>query len=57
MPPQRGVVSMARAIAADVAPRNICVNVMVPGATKTPIWKRGPRASMSVEQSAKVADL
>ena len=48
---------MARAIAADVAPRNIRVNVIVPGATKTPIWKRGPRASMSVEQSAKVADL
>ena len=23
-------------------PRNICVNVVAPGATKTPIWKRGP---------------
>ncbi len=51
-----GVVSMARAIAADLAPRNIRVNVVAPGATKTPIWKRGPRASMSAEQSAKVAD-
>ena len=52
-----GVVSMARAIAADLAPRNIRVNVVAPGATKTPIWRRGPRASMSGEQSAKVAAL
>jgi NAD(P)-dependent dehydrogenase (short-subunit alcohol dehydrogenase family) len=52
-----GVVAMARAIAADVAPRNIRVNVVAPGATKTPIWKRGSRASMSAEESAKVADL
>jgi NAD(P)-dependent dehydrogenase (short-subunit alcohol dehydrogenase family) len=52
-----GVVSMARAIAADFAPRNIRVNVVAPGATKTPIWKRGPRAAMSTEQSAKLADL
>jgi NAD(P)-dependent dehydrogenase (short-subunit alcohol dehydrogenase family) len=52
-----GVVSMARAIAADFAPRNIRVNVVAPGATKTPIWKRGSRASMSAEQSAKVDDL
>jgi NAD(P)-dependent dehydrogenase (short-subunit alcohol dehydrogenase family) len=50
-----GVVSMARAIAADLAPRNIRVNVVAPGATKTPIWKRGARASMSAEQSAKLA--
>jgi NAD(P)-dependent dehydrogenase (short-subunit alcohol dehydrogenase family) len=52
-----GVVSMARAIAADFAPRNIRVNVVAPGATKTPIWKRGSRASLSAEQSTKVADL
>jgi len=51
-----GVVSMARAIAADFAPRNIRVNVVAPGATKTPIWKRGSRASISAEQSAKLAD-
>jgi len=51
-----GVVSMARAIAADFAPRNIRVNVVAPGATKTPIWKRGARASISAEESAKVAD-
>ena len=48
---------MARAIAADFAPRNIRVNVVAPEATKTPIWKRGSGASMSAEQSAKLADL
>jgi NAD(P)-dependent dehydrogenase (short-subunit alcohol dehydrogenase family) len=50
-----GLVSMARSIAADLAPRNIRVNVVAPGATKTPIWKRGPRASMSADESAKLA--
>ena len=40
-----GLVSMARSIAADLAPRKIRVNVVAPGATKTPIWKRGPRAN------------
>jgi NAD(P)-dependent dehydrogenase (short-subunit alcohol dehydrogenase family) len=51
-----GIVSMARAIAADLAPRQIRVNVVAPGATKTPIWKRGPRANQTAEQSAKLAD-
>ena len=51
-----GLVSMARAIAADLAPRNIRVNVVAPGATKTPIWKRGARANASAEESAKLAD-
>jgi len=51
-----GVVSMARVIAADLAPRNIRVNVVAPGWTKTPIWKRGPRANASAEESAKVID-
>ena len=50
-----GLVSMARAIAADLAPRNIRVNVVAPGATKTPIWKRGPRATMSTDESARLA--
>jgi NAD(P)-dependent dehydrogenase (short-subunit alcohol dehydrogenase family) len=49
-----GVVSMARSIAADLAPRNIRVNVVAPGGTKTPIWKRGPRASMSTDESNKL---
>ena len=50
-----GVVSMARAVAADLAPRNIRVNVVAPCATKTPIWKRGPRATASAADSAKLA--
>ena len=49
-----GVVSMARSIAADLAPRNIRVNVVAPGATKTPIWKRGPLANATPEESAKL---
>jgi NAD(P)-dependent dehydrogenase (short-subunit alcohol dehydrogenase family) len=48
-----GVVSMARSIAADLVPRNIRVNVIAPGATKTPIWKRGSRANATQEESAK----
>ena len=51
-----GLVSMARSIAADLAPRKIRVNVVAPGATKTPIWKRGPRASATEEESAKLSD-
>jgi NAD(P)-dependent dehydrogenase (short-subunit alcohol dehydrogenase family) len=47
---------MARTIAADLAPRRIRVNVVAPGATKTPIWKRGPRANATAEESARVAD-
>ena len=43
-------------IAADFAPRNIRVNVVAPGATKTPIWKRGSRANATREQSVKLAD-
>jgi len=51
-----GLVSMARAIAADLAPRKIRVNVVAPGWTKTPIWKRGARASVPAEEAAKQAD-
>lgn len=50
-----GLVSMARAIAADLAPRNIRVNVVAPGATKTPIWKRGSRANITAEESTRLA--
>jgi len=51
-----GLVSMARSIAADLAPRRIRVNVVAPGATRTPIWKRGPRANATAEESAKLSD-
>ena len=50
-----GLVSMARAIAADLAPRGIRVNVVAPGPIKTPIWTRGARANTPAEESAKVA--
>ena len=43
-------------LAADLAPRKIRVNVVAPGATKTPIWKRGARANATAEESAKVSD-
>ena len=45
---------MARSNAADLAPRNIRVNVVAPGATKTPIWKSGARASITADESAKI---
>jgi NAD(P)-dependent dehydrogenase (short-subunit alcohol dehydrogenase family) len=51
-----GLVSMARCIAADLASRKIRVNVVAPGATKTPIWKRGARANITAEESAKVSE-
>lgn len=52
-----GLVSMARSIAADpLAPRKIRVNVVAPGATKTPIWKRGARANATTEESTKLSD-
>ncbi|HUN86447.1 MAG TPA: SDR family oxidoreductase [Terracidiphilus sp.] len=51
-----GVVSLARVIAAELAPRKIRVNVVAPGWTKTPMWKRGPRANASVDESARETD-
>ncbi len=51
-----GLVSMARSIAADPAPRKIRVNVVATGATKIPIWKSGARANATAEESAKVSD-
>ncbi|MEI9978579.1 MAG: SDR family oxidoreductase [Edaphobacter sp.] len=50
-----GLRSMARSIAADLAPRGIRVNVVSPGATKTPIWNRGQRAKASTEESGQLA--
>ncbi len=50
-----GLRSMARSIASDLAPRGIRVNVIAPGATKTPIWNRGARAKSSAEESGQLA--
>jgi NAD(P)-dependent dehydrogenase (short-subunit alcohol dehydrogenase family) len=51
-----GLVSMARSIAADLAGRKIRVNVVAPGATRTSIWKRGPLANATAEESEKLSD-
>lgn len=40
-----GVRALARTLAGDLSPRGIRVNVVAPGATKTPIWSRGGRRS------------
>ncbi|HXM08315.1 MAG TPA: SDR family oxidoreductase [Terriglobales bacterium] len=37
-----GIRALSRTLAADLAPRGIRVNVVVPGATSTPIWSRRP---------------
>ena len=33
------------------------MNVVAPGATRTPIWKRGSRASITADESAKIEKL
>ena len=43
-----GVRALARTLAADLSPRGIRVNVVSPGATKTPIWGRGGRSAEQV---------
>ncbi len=44
-----GVRALARSLAADLSPRGIRVNVVAPGATKTPIWSRGNRPQEQVD--------
>ncbi len=48
-----GVRALARTLAADLSPRNIRVNVVAPGATKTPIWARN--SQRSPEESGEIA--
>lgn len=49
-----GLRALARSLAADLLPRGIRVNVVAPGATKTPIWGRG-NVARSAEESGEVA--
>jgi NAD(P)-dependent dehydrogenase (short-subunit alcohol dehydrogenase family) len=47
---------MARTIASELSPRNIRVNVVAPGATKTPIWSRESTPSEEADElTAKMA--
>jgi NAD(P)-dependent dehydrogenase (short-subunit alcohol dehydrogenase family) len=48
-----GMRSMARSLAADLSPRGIRVNVVSPGATKTPIWSRNPIPPEEADERAK----
>ena len=48
-----GVRAMARILASELSPRGIRVNVVVPGATRTPIWDRvaaTPEARAAIEE-------
>jgi NAD(P)-dependent dehydrogenase (short-subunit alcohol dehydrogenase family) len=44
-----GVTGMAKVFAAELAPRGIRVNTVIPGGTRTPIWTRGSRAGATVD--------
>jgi NAD(P)-dependent dehydrogenase (short-subunit alcohol dehydrogenase family) len=48
-----GLRGLSRSMAADLAPRNIRVNVVAPGATKTPIWGRNSRSAEETGELAK----
>ena len=44
-----GISGMAKVFAAELAPRGIRVNTVIPGATRTPIWTRDSRSAGSME--------
>ena len=50
-----GVRAMARSMAAELSPRGIRVNVVVPGATRTPIWGRHGDAQVRTALEAHLA--
>lgn len=50
-----GIRGMARSLATDLSPRGIRVNVVSPGATKTPIWKFNSLSPEQAEERAKRA--
>ncbi|MDB6145478.1 MAG: NAD(P)-dependent dehydrogenase, short-chain alcohol dehydrogenase family [Pseudomonas sp.] len=49
-----GITGMAKVMASELAPRNIRVNTVVPGATRTPIWTRGARAGATIDAAEAV---
>jgi NAD(P)-dependent dehydrogenase (short-subunit alcohol dehydrogenase family) len=53
-----GVRAMSRVLAAELAPRRIRVNTVVPGATRTPIWDRlAPDAAALAALEAKISKM
>ncbi len=48
-----GLSGMAKVFAAELVTRGIRVNTVVPGGTRTPIWTRGARANVSMEETEK----
>ena len=44
-----GITAMAKVLASELAPRGIRINTVIPGATRTPIWTRGPRKGNTIE--------
>jgi len=48
------ITGMAKVFAAELAPRGIRVNTVIPGATRTPIWTRGARAGATVDATEKL---
>jgi NAD(P)-dependent dehydrogenase (short-subunit alcohol dehydrogenase family) len=50
-----GVTGMAKVFAAELAPRGIRVNTVIPGATRTPIWTRGARQGATLEEAEKAS--
>ena len=47
------VTSLAKVFAAELAPRGIRVNTVIPGGTRTPIWTRGARAGATIADTEK----
>jgi len=47
------VTAMAKVFAGELAPRGIRVNVVIPGATRTPIWTRGARQGAALSDVEK----
>ncbi len=50
---QGGHHRMAKVLAAELVPRGIRVNTVIPGATRTPIWTRDARAGASIDDAEK----